>query len=61
MNNAWTPQPGWDTVFPRDWTASNGIIPPLQELAESYDDVETMTETQVTDIVRGATGRAIGV
>lgn len=57
----WAPQPGWDTVTPRDWTAQNGIIPPLKALVDSYDDVETLTETRVYAIIRDDSGRAVGV
>ena len=32
VKNGWTPQPGWDSVFPRDWNPSGGIIPPLRDM-----------------------------
>ena len=59
--NCWTPQPTWDTVFPRDWTVQGGVIPLMRDLVEAYDDVEEMTSTEVTDIIQDESGRAIGV
>lgn len=61
IKNGWTPQPGWDSVFPRDWNPSGGIIPPLRELADSNDSIEVVTTAQVTDILQDAEGRAVGV
>lgn len=59
--NCWTPQPTWDTVFPRDWTVKGGVIPLMRDLVDGYDDVEEMTSADVTDIIQDETGRAVGV
>ena len=59
--DGFTPQPSWDTVFPRDWNPSTGVIPPLKALVEGYEDVEVVTETEAIDLIMDASGRAVGV
>lgn len=59
--NCLSPQPTWDSAFPRDWNSQDGIIKPLAALIESYGDVEVLTGTQVYDLIKNAEGRVIGV
>ncbi len=59
--NGFTPQPSWDSVFPRDWNSSTGIIPPLKALAESCEGIEIVAETEALDLILDEGGRAVGV
>lgn len=59
-NSTAVPQPGWDTVYPRDWTAANKIIPQLESLVRSYDDVEVVMGTEVCELVVDDSGRIVG-
>jgi succinate dehydrogenase/fumarate reductase flavoprotein subunit len=55
------PQPVWDTVFPRSWSAKEtGIMAPLQSKGEDLG-VEILMETQATQLIVDETGRVVGI
>lgn len=60
-HNCWTPQPSWDTVYPRDWIAPDRFFPNLEEMAEANDAIQVATQTRVFEIIQNDGGRAIGV
>ncbi len=54
------PQPAWDTVFPRSWSAASPLIPTMQEKAEELG-VQIVCDMQAVDVLQDDAGRAIGV
>lgn len=50
----------WDTVEPRIWVATNGMIPPLAAYASKLG-VEIMLGTPATGLIRNTEGRVVGV
>lgn len=59
-NGAWYPLPAWETRA-RQWKATNGIVPPLQELVDGFDDSETILETEAYELIKNDDGRVVGV
>ena len=53
------PQPCWDTVWPRSWSATNPLIPTMEEKAEELG-VQIITQTEVVDLLKNTDGRVIG-
>lgn len=53
--------PGWDTVYPRDWSIMNGVMTCIDPLVEADENIEVVTSARVYEIVMGDDGRAIGV
>lgn len=60
-HNCWTPQPSWDTIYPRDWMMGDRFFPKLLERAEGADEIQIVTQARVFEIVQNGDGRAIGV
>ncbi len=60
-HNCWTPQPSWDTVYPRDWMMGERFFPQLLDKAECSDGIEIVTRARVFEIVQNPDGRAVGV
>jgi len=60
-NAGWYPMPTWETVAPRQWRATTGIVPPIKALVDTYDDSETVCGMEVYDLIQDSSGRIIGV
>lgn len=60
-HNCWTPQPSWDTVYPRDWNVTENFFSKLQAHADAMDQIESMTGCEVYEIIMNPEGRAVGV
>lgn len=54
------PQPAWDTVFPRSWSAASPLIPTMQEKAEELG-VQIVCDMQAVDVLQDEAGRVTGV
>lgn len=55
------PQPIWDTVFPRSWSAKDTmIVGPMQNKAKELG-VEVVTNTQATQLIVDEGGRVVGL
>lgn len=57
---AYDPQPKWETITPRNWTAVNRIVPPLADAA-GKNNIETLFDTPATDLIVNEEGRVIGL
>lgn len=60
-HNNFSPQPTWDSIYPRDWTPTQRIIPPLSELAGSKENLEVVTGMTARDLITNEEGRVVGV
>lgn len=60
-HNCFSPQPTWDSVFPRDWSPTQRIIPPLEQTAGTFDNLETVTGLGAVELIADESGRIVGL